>query len=337
MIHTHHLIIIYLFVLSSLIACSSKKIEPKANQNKISKNQFDLPAVIEQGTNEQPNFYKDGEKFLFISSNRANHKNPQIYEYALSTKTERRITFQDGKVQNPAYLTTDWIVYDSTTDEIKEAILEKNKASSEIYLSDLSGDQIFRLTDRQGLDQRPITAQKKEKVIYYIQQDNNLRSIMMIKFNSFPDSSKTSVFYSSKDSNPLTLVLNTDETWLFWNEYDETKNISKIYRKSLSQKPPELVLSIKGNIHSFQKLESENYFLLSFQHSQNSNYQLAILDSSQKCRIKIYESKNKISELSYLPKSPAAILMTLESNGAKGVFQLSLKNELGPCEPIEIE
>lgn len=73
------------------------------------------------GDNEDARFSADGTRIVFVSRNRSAHKHAQIYEYSLTNRTERRLTFHDGEDASPIWRADGrTIVYVSTTDEIKE-------------------------------------------------------------------------------------------------------------------------------------------------------------------------------------------------------------------------
>jgi hypothetical protein len=92
-----------------------------------------------------------------LSKNRDLQKETQIYELNLDHFRERRLTYQDGNCFDAEY-TPDGrhILYSSNTDEIKEnpPLLHPRKPSdrpqTEIYLRDLEGDEIQRLTFQDG-------------------------------------------------------------------------------------------------------------------------------------------------------------------------------------------
>lgn len=106
-----------------------------------------------------------GDRLLFVSGQRRAHSQPQVYEYYLDQKTDRRITFQDGHTFQPRYHPQEeQIVYSSTTDELKDYSRLLNPVSPtakkpepfsyamEVYLHALEGLEIIRLTRRQGFD-----------------------------------------------------------------------------------------------------------------------------------------------------------------------------------------
>lgn len=117
-----------------------------------------------------PSISGDESHIVFVSRERPAHSHPQIYIYDLYNLTERRVTFQDGDTRDPLLLkNSPRLLYASNTDELKEnpllfqtGIESKEIAAGkamELYLSDLSGADVVRLTDRRGFDgsawQRP--------------------------------------------------------------------------------------------------------------------------------------------------------------------------------------
>lgn len=113
--------------------------------------------LTSQGINADPHFSPDSMKVIYSSRERSSHKGSQIYEFDLTTAKERRITYSDGDAFDPTYISDDEILYSSTTDEIKEnPFINKNynrdTSPSEIYMSDLYGSEILRLTNQPGRD-----------------------------------------------------------------------------------------------------------------------------------------------------------------------------------------
>lgn len=104
---------------------------------------------------------------LFVSARRSSHAQPQVYERDMKTGAERRITFQNGSTSRPRYHPREgWIVYSSSTDELKEAPpllslgmeITPSKLPApytdmlEVYLHSFAGLEIKRVTSRPGYD-----------------------------------------------------------------------------------------------------------------------------------------------------------------------------------------
>src|ERR1035437_8488881 len=80
-----------------------------------------LQVIIDEGDSSQAVYNTKGDKLLFVSKKRPAHVHDQVYEKDLITGIERRITFQNGSTFQPHYQPKDlWIVYSSSTDELKE-------------------------------------------------------------------------------------------------------------------------------------------------------------------------------------------------------------------------
>ncbi|RME14266.1 MAG: hypothetical protein D6797_09195 [Bdellovibrio sp.] len=102
------------------------------------------------GENTHPQPLGDFLHIAYISSKRKQHNNKQIYILNRKSLEEKRLTFQHGDILSlSAY--KNFLAYASTTDEDKERLFEK-KSGSEIYLSDLTGRHIKRLTFHKGYD-----------------------------------------------------------------------------------------------------------------------------------------------------------------------------------------
>ncbi|MCB0385230.1 MAG: PD40 domain-containing protein, partial [Bdellovibrionales bacterium] len=135
--------------------------------------------LTSEGANWDGHFSPDGRKILYLSKDRPRHKHSQVYEFDRVTLRHRRITFHDGENSGPRYdASGKWILYASTTDEIKEnpdyiqkALKELNGGKPdtektevvsssapwldlpyEIYRSSPNGNDIERLTRTPSYD-----------------------------------------------------------------------------------------------------------------------------------------------------------------------------------------
>ncbi len=133
---------------------------------------------------------------VFVSKNRSGHKNAQIYEYDLSESKEHRITYSDGDAADPQFvLDGEKIVYSSTTDELKERPLlirknEKpeangnNEPPSDLYLSDLAGTEITRLTNHPGFDGQIRLTGTRDDEFYFTSIKDNVKQIFKYHLKS---------------------------------------------------------------------------------------------------------------------------------------------------------
>jgi Tol biopolymer transport system component len=145
------------------------------------------PAITEAhpltavGENSDARYSPSGDKIIFVSRARPNHRQAQVYELQFDRMIEKRLTFHDGDDAGPAY-TPDGsqFIFASTTDEIKEGrsgidrlmrrfapeALAKHDTDAkkgstaevqledgyEIYLQPLHGRVIERLSQSPGFD-----------------------------------------------------------------------------------------------------------------------------------------------------------------------------------------
>lgn len=110
---------------------------------------------------------KNGSALLYTSSERPQHRQPQLYTLDLSTKKEFRVTHNDGEViAAEEHPDGTQIIYSSSTDEIKEktqmdfwaekrTFVKKDlnyQIPSELYISRSDGSDIRRITKSPGFD-----------------------------------------------------------------------------------------------------------------------------------------------------------------------------------------
>lgn len=154
---------LWLFALvGSFVACKSMRVNPVATPIKA-----DGQALTSIGESYEASFAPDGQRIVYVSSARRQHKQSQVYELDLKSRRERRLTFQGSFVHSPQYSPKgDSIIYSSGTDELKEdpPLLHDSRADAnfigpkgyldraELYLHRLQGLEMQRLTHRPGFD-----------------------------------------------------------------------------------------------------------------------------------------------------------------------------------------
>ena len=155
-------------------SCTQKALSPVAAQEgSHQKNSYKERTKLgikltDLGNNTLPQFSWDGNELLYLSDQRKNHKQSQLYAVDLGTYQERRLTFQDGQIYDALPFSKTQVTYSSTTDENKERprlfypdLAEIAPAASgnslifpptEIYVASLQGLSIERLTEQAGFD-----------------------------------------------------------------------------------------------------------------------------------------------------------------------------------------
>ena len=102
------------------------------------------------GQNQILQLSEDGDSLIFLSEKRISHKGSQLYLLYIPGLKEKRITYSDGSVSAALFKNSSEVIYISNTDILKEAppLLKRYQvAGDEIYLSDLDGLKIKRLTN----------------------------------------------------------------------------------------------------------------------------------------------------------------------------------------------
>lgn len=114
--------------------------------------------VITQHPNcRRPSLSPRGRRLLTICDHQKTHAHPQLYLVDVASGESRRLTWQDGEVTEALWVDENRVAYASTTDEIKERLFRTEARPSrelptELYTSDLFGNEIVRLTENPGLD-----------------------------------------------------------------------------------------------------------------------------------------------------------------------------------------
>lgn len=194
-------------IISGQESLSSQATNQSTNQNKNDVKNQSLEQLTFSGNNFRPQTSVDGLKLLFVSQNRVEHEQAQLYELALETKKQKRVTYQDGQVIGGFYHTKSRdLFYVSSTDEDKEspAFLRHAKEriqnglpifaadeleripqslstwldhwtllGTEIYRGDETLSKIDRLTHHSGFDGWPHLHPDGQKLIFVSQQNKN--------------------------------------------------------------------------------------------------------------------------------------------------------------------
>ena len=239
-----HLIV---FFLLSLIACSSSPPQKVKAPQRIDKIEYVLSGAQQMtqiGKNDSAQFSPYLNKIIYLSSERT-HSNWQIYEFDLTSKVEKRLTHQDGDVQQVHYFENDrTILYNSTTDEIKEVpetvlpflvdipkiqkqkIWQDELSPSEIYLSDLNGTEIERITEQLGFDGFP-TPIENGRFIFVSQQPENWQLILKNSMN------KSQVVIRESKHIIYSPHFNNTTKQLVWLEFDSQSNTNQLFVSDL--------------------------------------------------------------------------------------------------------
>lgn len=157
------------------------------------------------GQNGEGVFSNDGKKILYVSRERPSHEQAQIYEYDLILQREHRLTYQLGDAREPQYLSSQEMIFTSSTDEIKETPqklvsqedAEKMGSPQEIYTMNLRNFTTERWTQHPGKDGQISLVGNKGAFLWLQQKDS---------------SAQQSLFFNGKDTTTLSLPLEKQES-----------------------------------------------------------------------------------------------------------------------------
>ena len=313
----------------SITACSSKNKKPELPAEVDYLKSKDASIVLSQGYNRGAVFSDEGDKIFYISRDRKGHKNTQIHEYDLTLQADRRLTFQDGDVFSVIPLNEEQIIYASNTDEIKEQPFagESNKTypKAELYLSDLYGSDISRLTNSVGFDGEMIQVPVRKSLLF-----TSTRSGTPGLFWLDLQTDKIQVFAHDKVKPQRSAALSFDGKSLYWIEEDPSAKSNAIVTSDLSGKKRKVVLTLKGAVNSLLSARS-GLIIYSWQ-PQGADYShLDIFDPEKVCTQTLLKTKLNFSEPQFSIKNPSLILVRVSNNDKSQVYRWQMPVDLGPC------
>lgn len=316
-------------LLLALLACQSKpkKTELPAEVDYLQSK--DAGVILAQGYNRSAVFSEDGDKIFYVSKNRLGHKNSQIHEYDLFLQTDRRLTFQDGEVFGVVPLNDRQIIYSSNTDEIKEAPFTKDMdprfPKAEIYLSDLLGSEITRLTNSPGFDGEMIWVPAKKQVLM-----TSVRSKIPGLYWLNLESEKVSPFAVDKEKTQRSAALSIDGKFIYWIEEDPKAQTSSILSAPIHGKARAVFKTLTGSVTKVLPSKN-NQVIYSWLPDKADFYQIDIYDGTKNCTQTLLKSKLQFGEPQFSVKNPSVIIFRVSNNDKSQIYRWQLPIDLGPC------
>lgn len=344
---------LFLAVLVVVCGCQSKSVSTKAAALNGYPQNVGAAPLLTGGASRSAVYSLDGSKIYFISKNRRDHRNSQVYEYDIGNLSERRVTFQDGEVLSVAGGPEQKIFYASTTDEIKEQPFVKdtdpNFPRAEIYYSDPFGDQIERLTETPGFDGEMIYVDSKKSLLF-----TSSRGGLPGIYWFHPEKGVTPFQVGSKSARSA--ALSPDGKYVYWVEEDvgaesgasgtapavgsaagsvsasaSVANRSQlIVRSTLLGKDRIALLSVPGVVKSLS-VNALGLVAYAWQPRSSSYTQIDLYNPESSCNRVLLKSKMDFMEPQFSRKSPQVLLFrgSLEENSV--VYRWELPEALGPC------
>jgi Tol biopolymer transport system component len=299
----------------------------------------DGQALTSVGENFDATFAPDGQRIVFVSTNRKQHKQGQIYELDLKTHKEKRITYQGSVVvHSPQYSPKgDAILYASGTDELKEIspLLYDKKADAdftgpadylertELYLHHLPGLQMERLSNHPGYDGEARFLNHNE-LIFTRRDKGNL--------GVFEKSIKSNSAHPLKGAGPRSAEASAalEGKRVAWIEFSPDFKTS-----SLKIKDGHNVESILDDVKALKKnpvwSPDGEFVLFSMNHPDAKAFEIYAVKKDGRCLTALTE-EGGISEQPEVSPTQDAFLFTSNQSGIRQIYIKSFPKTLN-CPP----
>lgn len=286
------------------------------------------------GDNDHPRFSERNDKLLYSSRTRAAHKGSQIYEIDLMKNKERRVTFSDGDAFDAIYISGAEILYSSTTDEIKESPLlnktiDKDYPPADLYMSDLYGTEIVRLTRQPGYDGQSLflTHLSKPAVVFNSRR-GNLSGIYRLDLKNLP----VSLISAEKEKSKRFPALSPDNKQLVWVETDLKSNTQSLLSFKLKEKIP---LVLKGQEGEYRDLQfaprPPARLFYSILRKGETQWQLESYNLDKQCTQVVFKGNDSLGAPVVSDEAQERLAFTRSFQGKKQIYIVTLPVDLGPC------
>jgi len=335
-------ILISSYLMASLLL-SSAKVEARGTETLAPQTVTTQTVQLTKGgQNRQPLVHKD-QGFFYISRNRLDHKDPQIYYKNFQTGAEKRITHQRGHIIGGIWMQDDKLVYASSTDEEKETplLLRKffdrvpaeidtqfffhlNLKPTEIYSSTFRGLDIVRLSNHMGMDAFPAYHPKK-KTLYFSRFDDQQINIYSQRTGSTLKPKRALKTYG----HDLGLKLSPKEDQFVWYRFSPDFKTSQLMLSGVNLKSPKY-LTLDSGIHWTPSWHpNQKSILYSAKKRNDKNYNIYEIDIATECERKITREEGD----EFYPVSSndgTKILFTATKSGSEQIHQMDY-----PTTPID--
>lgn len=328
-------------VLMVTLSCASSKRAESGLQPAASKS--DEEWLVEDGFSSQPIYSPTGNKLLFVSSQRATHTQKQVYEKDLASGEERRLTFQTGDNFGPKYHPREpWIVYASTTDELKEnpPLLNFNREPSllppqfqiptEIYIHSLDGLEITRITDRMGFDGHPRFSPDGKRLVWTRAVKGRMQAVQLDRLNRVLQP------LAGLGVNPTDFITTSDKKFSAWIEWDEKFEIAKLNFKAGQQGKVE---EVNAN-HQVTKTDpvfspDDKYLVWSQYNALGQHYEIWLYSLENKCAYMMVGSDSADRRHPVFSPNMKSLTYTHIRGERSRIATLPFVPPTGPCPELE--
>lgn len=217
----------------------------------------------------------DGQKLIYIATNRPFVKSMQLFEYNLISSKDTRITHQIGNVYSASYISDDKFLFSSDTDIVKDLFKVKNDiftqsldkiAPQNIFISNRFGSEIIKLTDDNGFEIDPLfnTLSPEPSFYYVFLNEYKNKGIKLFKLLD----KKTTVIKSEKDFDYSSPFISKQSSNLYY------------VKSNLKSKTSEIeTYNLKNN--SSNKVKSFDEQILEISHNPQTPFIIISTDSKK--------------------------------------------------------
>lgn len=297
-----------------------------------------LQVIVDEGDSSQAVYNTKGDKLLFVSKKRPAHEHDQVYEKDLTTGIERRITFQNGSTFEPHYQPKDlWIVYSSSTDELKEnpPLLNPNAATSkmpypyqepmEVYAHSLHGFEILRLTEHPGFDGEAQFSNDGSSVIF---TRVNGPKTEIISFNR---SNHVAHAIKNLGTNPTQYITSPDGKAHAWIEWDDSFGVAKLRLQKGKDEAVEIGADQIVTKTDLSFTGDSNWLLWAQKESESAVYDLWAADLKTLCPHRLTTSSEGERRYPVLSPDMKSLTFTLVSKNRSRIARIGFAPPTGPC------
>lgn len=279
------MIYFFMLLMALLPSCKTRTIQSVSDKKEVSP--IDKFLFTKVGENFSASFSRDGKKIIYCSKKRTTHSHSQVYEYDIEKNIERRITYSDGDSFNPRYISNDEIIYESTTDEIKEHDITSSLAlespPTEIYLSDLRGNDIQRLTRNAGFDGNAFFDATHGDIFYSSIRKGERKQINNKNESTFLKSKEADITYPA--------IINKGRN-VCWIEEKASDHKMSIVCSARDKKNKKYLVEDIFYIHDLNVLD-EATLLYSTKDMAQEKIKIKTLDINSGCASTLIEMENK--------------------------------------------
>lgn len=286
------------------------------------------------GDNEHPRFSLDGARILYSSRARNSHKGVQIYEMDLRANRERRVVFSDGDAFDASYISDYEILYSSTTDEIKEnplglKIFPKEYPPSELYMSDLYGNDIIRLTTQPSYDGDALLSSNSAKpFILFTSRRGDLTGLYRLDLENLP----VSLISAEADKEKRYPTITPDQKTLAWSEKDLKTGSQKIVLYDVKTKATSVLKSDEGEYRDlFFAPRTPQRLFYSILRKGELRSQIEVYDLKKQCTQVVLKDQDSLLSPAVSNDSTERLAFSRLTEGKKQIYVMNLPEDLGPC------